>query len=611
MMPEKFRFTKKLIFSILAGSLLVSGPLFLSSENGEALAMTGSMGNPLTLKRSLLKSKKKASGRQVSHSKRTAVHVTARGKKSGKGKIASGRGSKKLARGKKGKAVAAPVVVQGPALESLGDQLSQATLKPGLVHKMYRGKLHVNVVEVDLNNRDLAVRPYLASDYFNKLKTTEEHAKESGALVAVNANYFKKDGTPLGTLLMDGEWIAGSIFNRVAMGITEDRRVMFDRVDVHGILNTSNPDVPSLWVNTVNQPRRSGSHLLLYTQRWGSHVKLPYDGCLVAVSNTGEVTGTDPRNIYIPNGGFVLCDKKDSKLAKLKRSDNVFLSWKTNPQGWSDVVQSVSGGPTLIRDGKLLVDVKDEKFGKSWTTAKISRRTACGVTADKKMIIVTVEGAHNIYSLAKLMLKMGCVDAMNLDGGGSTSMVVMGKTVTQNRSSQRRVAASLVVMDSDAAKALVKTPTRNYKPKQEIYDFVGEEPILTMEPFKARAAFLAENDPTYELSCPSESFTQDMVALEMGLPSKSHKSPLQLLAGLMQDLITIDNDQVEKNDTLLKPKHSKHSKKMHKVHQKVENEGSGASPVPESKTPIKISEKQLNRWSNKLLLPFKFGKPKS
>lgn len=57
-------------------------------------------------------------------------------------------------------------------------------------------------------------------------------------------------------------------------------------------------------------------------------------------------------------------------MAKLKRSDHVFLSWKTNPSNWSDVIQSVSGGPTLIRDGKVLVDVQDEKFGKSFRLLK-------------------------------------------------------------------------------------------------------------------------------------------------------------------------------------------------------------------------------------------------
>ncbi|HMO22673.1 MAG TPA: hypothetical protein PKC98_17070, partial [Candidatus Melainabacteria bacterium] len=100
------------------------------------------------------------------------------------------------------------------------DKLNVLTLKPGLVHRYYRGPLTINVVEVDMDRNNLAVRPYLASENFDSLKTVEEHASESNALVTVNANYFKKDGTPLGAIKMDGEWISGSLFNRVAMGIT-------------------------------------------------------------------------------------------------------------------------------------------------------------------------------------------------------------------------------------------------------------------------------------------------------------------------------------------------------------------------------------------------------
>ena len=73
------------------------------------------------------------------------------------------------------------------------DKLNVLTLKPGLVYRYYRGPLTINVVEVDIDRNNLAVRPYLASENFDSLKTVEEHAAESNALVTVNANYFKKE----------------------------------------------------------------------------------------------------------------------------------------------------------------------------------------------------------------------------------------------------------------------------------------------------------------------------------------------------------------------------------------------------------------------------------
>ena len=84
------------------------------------------------------------------------------------------------------------------------DKLNVLTLKPGLVFRYFRGPLCINVAEVDIRRNNLAVRPYLAGYSFDRLKTVEDHASESKALVAVNANYFKKDGTPLGAIKMDG-----------------------------------------------------------------------------------------------------------------------------------------------------------------------------------------------------------------------------------------------------------------------------------------------------------------------------------------------------------------------------------------------------------------------
>ncbi|MBX9670935.1 MAG: phosphodiester glycosidase family protein, partial [Candidatus Obscuribacterales bacterium] len=239
------------------------------------------------------------------------------------------------------------------------EKLNQLTLRPGVVHKYCHGGLNVNVVEVDTTRADVKVRPYLASDSFDRLKTVEQHAKDSGALVAVNANYFKKDGTPLGTIKVDGEWVAGSLFDRVAMGITNDGDMQFARVNLHGILNTSNPNVPQLWVNNMNQPRRSGARLILYTRRWGADVRLAYDGTLVAVSNRGEVVDTSNRVLTIPYGGYVLTDRKQSELASLKRGDFVDLEWQTNPRNWNQVAHAVSGGPTLIKDGNLWVGLKE------------------------------------------------------------------------------------------------------------------------------------------------------------------------------------------------------------------------------------------------------------
>jgi len=373
------------------------------------------------------------------------------------GKPASGRSSKvrpqmNTGAGKqakaKAKAKAKPAAPAKPLQpQAFSDKMSSEVLAPGVVHKFFRGPLSINLLDIDMLRAPVKVQPSLAGNSFDRLKDVADHAKQSKAIAAVNANYFKRNGTPLGTLIIDGEWVAGPLYDRVSMGITRQGIVRIDRVSLGGRLTTNNPELPETWVNNINQPHRSGCHLFAYTHRWGSFVRMPYEACLVAVDAQGTVVDKSAKDMGIPWGGYVLCDAKNAPIAKLQRGDKVDLSWRTSPS-WDDVAEAVSGGPMLIKDGKLYVDLKDEKFRKGWSGSQIKARTVAGVTANNHLLLATIEGPHTLWDIAKFLYKLGAVDAMNLDGGGSTTMVVDGKTVTRNaNAAQRRVASSLVVLD--------------------------------------------------------------------------------------------------------------------------------------------------------------------
>ncbi len=356
----------------------------------------------------------------------------------------------------------AAVQLLPPPQDFIGKLVSKK-IASGVIYKSYRGKLSINVIDVNLSRAPVCVRPVLAGDNFSHLADVKSDVKRFKAIAAVNANYFKQDGTPLGTLIIDKEWVAGPLYDRVSLGITGCGFVRMDCVNLNGVLSTSNPAAPSLWVNNMNQPRRHGSRLILYTRRWGEQVRLPYVGCLVAVNAGGQVVDNKTTAIKIPPGGFVLSDSRSGRISKLRCGDLVKLSWNTTPREWADVVQAVSGGPMLIKNGELYVDLKAENFKKAWTGRQIQARTACGVTAYNHLLLVTIEGSHTLWDFAKFLRKLGAVDAMNLDGGGSTTMVVNGVTVTRNAHSyQRRVASSLAVIAIPQEAPVAKSVPDNF-----------------------------------------------------------------------------------------------------------------------------------------------------
>lgn len=384
-------------------------------------------------------------------------------------RLAAARHGKK---GRLARVVKKAAVARAIPPQKYTDDMAGQVVAPGVVHKYYRGALNVHVLDIDLKSAPVKVRPILAGDTFHRLKDVTDHARESHALAAVNANYFKTNGTPLGTLIIDGEWIAGPLYDRVSMGLTRSGFVRIDRVNLYGIIKTSNPEVPTIWANTINQPRRTGTRLVVYTRRWGQFVKIPYAGTLVAVNAQGEVIDKSTNEMEIPYGGYVFSDSKNAAISKLQRGDVVNLKWHNRPNDWDDVVQAVSGGPMLVKDGKVQIDLKGEHFRKGWTGAQIRARTAAGVTDDNHLILATIEGPHTLWDVAKFLKQLGCVDAMNLDGGGSTTMVVKGVTVTRNNNAhQRRVASSIAVFDERTAALLERNNTSAYRPQTNLTQF--------------------------------------------------------------------------------------------------------------------------------------------
>jgi len=405
-------------------------------------------------------------------------------------------------------AAAAKKAASVPVAKSIHTSLPTAsaaarTIGPGVVYKVYTGKTRINLIDVNMSVSPLTLRPIPASSTFHSLKDVHDHVRDSGAIAAINANYFKGNGTPLGSLMLDGEWLSGPLYSRVALGFTDGGYARIARVGLHGILHTSIAGHESLWINNVNQPRSSGSHCVLYTRRWGERVSLPYDGTLIAVDGSGEVIDSDARSIAIPYGGFVLADSKKSAVAVLSRGDKVNVTWSITPKEWHTVTHAISGGPLLLKDGKIAFDLKGEKFPASWTGSNITRRTACGITADDHLLMATFEGPHTLYDVAKFFLRNNCTEALNLDGGGSTTMVVNGTTVTRNAAaSQRRVAVALGLFSEDKAKNLAaNSQFGNYRPQADISSLISTVGVPSQSVQEAGAQ-LAELTPVAPKNLP-------------------------------------------------------------------------------------------------------------
>ncbi len=286
----------------------------------------------------------------------------------------------------------------------------------------------INIIEVNTKlNPNIEIAPTLASTNLKHRATIRTIAKRNNSIAAVNGTYFKpQNGIPLGTLMIDRKVYTGPIHNRVAMGIGKNEFKMA-QVQFNSTLRAGREN---LKIDNINQPRMLSTYILLYTKDWGQMSPTPPKyGVNIAIQN-GKITTISNGSIAIPDEGYIISGPK-AKLEPFFNARKIELDIKMVPE-WDNIDHIISGGPYLIKDGAVYIDVTAQKLGA--ITGK-NPRTAIGYTANNEFIMVTVDGREKasvgmtLGELARMMKGFGCINAMNLDGGGSSVMYVNGKVV--------------------------------------------------------------------------------------------------------------------------------------------------------------------------------------
>lgn len=291
----------------------------------------------------------------------------------------------------------------------------------------------------------------------NSLATTSKQAKlntmEKHRVVgAVNGSFFDMTAkTPMylisynNRLINSGIIASGSdqyVNQPIAFGIDKSGNPLIDSFNLGLSLTHNSSTYQITGINKV----RNNDNLILYTpeNEEGYTNTNPYGMEVIftgASKNTGlafgdTITGTvsaikpygDKSNTQVPEDGFVLSAHGD-KLAILKAmtvGDQVEIQINIDEK-WKDSKYMVASGPILVNNGKVELGMDPN----SSRAKERAPRTAIAI--DKtltKVFLVTVDGRNsnskgmNLTEFAQYLVKLGAYKALNLDGGGSTAMVV-------------------------------------------------------------------------------------------------------------------------------------------------------------------------------------------
>ena len=291
-------------------------------------------------------------------------------------------------------------------------------------------------------------------------------ARRRDALAAVNAGFFGTTGDPAGVLKIDGLLISDYATPRGAVAFTRPQGppLLFDRVIAGARARAGRVNVP---IGAIDAKRGSRA-VVLYTPRYGATTRTEgvgtewtLEGKPLRVTRIAKSIASTPSPSNIPRDGFVLSVSgvAPPALARLKRRDDVSLSFRyqtalgTAAAEWQEADDIVSGAGLLLWRGNPVANWAPERLGDGFVTAR-HPRTIIGRDREGDTWLVVIDGrqpGHSVgMTLAELTAfagRLGLVDALNLDGGGSSTMVVKGSVV--NRPSDpflRPVSDAIVVL---------------------------------------------------------------------------------------------------------------------------------------------------------------------
>lgn len=327
------------------------------------------------------------------------------------------------------------------------------------------GPWFINMLRIDLSKARL--RLVHAMDEAVGLETVSSLAARHEALAAVNSAYFRTTGTyrgdSVGIEVLDGKILSESNNTRAALGLIDEngmQELIFGHIKFDGQLvagpKTSQP------INGLNRPRAE-NELVVFTPEFHRTTLTEPSGLELIVRRDRVVELRDLKgSSVIPADGFVISTSGTARewaLKNLRSGTRVKLNLNLSPveatqaDAWKKATSVIGGGPQLIKDGRVEITNAAEKILPSFVS-DVHPRTAIAKLRSGEILLVTVDGRQPGHStgmsltmLAELLIEFGAVDAINLDGGGSTAMVIRNKLVNKpsDATGERPVSDAILV----------------------------------------------------------------------------------------------------------------------------------------------------------------------
>lgn len=335
----------------------------------------------------------------------------------------------------------------------------------------------INIVRISRTNSLLELRTTLAGGNSIGLATLSEHVarmprKGGRPIAAINGDYFIRDGIfsgdPESLQILDGElvsapngkssfWIDPAGNPHITNVVSKLEVTWPDGTTMPIGLNEARPDdKPVLYTSRTRGSTHASGGVELVLERWDSSPWLPlasgetYDARVAAVRDKGDspIPPADGMVLSVPPG----LARRTGNAAVGAR---IKISTATIPD-LRGVQTAIGGGPALLRGGKL-APFRSEAVRHPRSAVGWSRDFIYFVQVDGRQRDLSV--GMTLQELADKLQKLGCEEALNLDGGGSSTMWMAGQIINSPcEGAERPMGNALVLVQKDRTGAAGTPP---------------------------------------------------------------------------------------------------------------------------------------------------------
>ena len=259
-------------------------------------------------------------------------------------------------------------------------------------------------------------------------------------VAGVNASPFDtSNGVTVGTIISNGKIIScnNGKSGYDSFAIRSDGTMFIGRSDLS--LSFTTADNKTFKINSINKQKKTeNNNVYLFTDDFATDTKTLAPSCEVVLTYVSgdlslgknlvckvEKINQNVTRTPIEKGKFVLTGPNLAGLGYINEGEEIIFDFKSNDTtyDWNDVTDSICGFYQILDDGKVMSAIDSDSV--------VHPRTTIGFKENGEIVLYVVDGRQPNFSIglsdracAEYMASLGCVDAIRMDGGGSSAMTV-------------------------------------------------------------------------------------------------------------------------------------------------------------------------------------------